>query len=197
VRFPWVTAGLVAACATASSFPAGGDLLQYDRARVAGGEVWRLLTGQMVHWTARMAVADLAVLLALGLWLETGGRRRAFLLALILGAVWVALGVQLLPPHLTLYRGSSGLASALFVLTALEAARPPARPSARILATCALLLFAAKIVWETAGGHPLFAGTLPSGVQVTPMVHLLGGLAGAAAFVLNRKLSSLPRPRPI
>jgi rhomboid family GlyGly-CTERM serine protease len=157
--------------------------LQYDRAQVAAGQVWRLLTGQMVHWTARMAVADLAVLLALGLWLETGGRRRALLLALILGAIGVVLGVQLLPPGLTLYRGSSGLASALFVLTALEAARPPARPSARLLALAALLLFAAKIAWEAAGGHPLFAGTLPPGVEVAPAVHLLGGLAGAIAFV--------------
>jgi rhomboid family GlyGly-CTERM serine protease len=177
-----VTAGTVAACAVASSLPGSGALLQYDRARVADGEIWRFVTGQMVHWTARMAVADLAVLLAFGLWLELGGRRRAVSCTLGLAAILVAVGVQLLRPDLTLYRGSSGLASALFVLTCLEAMRPPARLSSRVLAGCALLLFSAKIAWEMSGASPLFAGDLPGAVAAVPLAHLLGGLAGAMAF---------------
>lgn len=187
-RLPWVTAGTVAACAAASSLPGGGTLLQYDRVRVADGEAWRLLTGQMVHWTAQMAVADLAVLLVLGLWLELEGRRRAAACALGLGALLVAAGIQLLRPDLILYRGSSGLASALFVLTCLEALRPPARLSSRLLAACALLLFAAKIAVEMMTGHPLFAGDLPQAVDAVPLVHLLGGLAGAVAFGIERSL---------
>jgi rhomboid family GlyGly-CTERM serine protease len=177
-----VTAGTVAACAVASCLPGGGALLQYDRARVAEGEVWRFVTGQMVHWTARMAVADLAVLLAFGLWLELAGRRRAVSSALGLAAVLVAVGIQLLRPDLTLYRGSSGLASALFVLACLEAMRPPARLSSRILAAGALLLFSAKVAWEMSGALPLFAGDLPEAVAAVPLAHLLGGLAGAMAF---------------
>ena len=194
-RLPWVTAGTVAACAVASSLPGGGELLQYDRARVAGGEIWRLLTGQMVHWTAEMAAADLLVLLTLGFWLELAGRRRAVACALALGAVFVAAGVELLRPGYLFYRGSSGLASALFVLTALAAMRPPARLSSRVLAVCALGLFAAKITWEIAAGHPLFAGDLPETVEVMPLAHLLGGVAGAMAFGVER-LSTPRRPAP-
>jgi len=208
-RFPWVTLamlGMAAACAVASSLPGGGALLEYDRARVAGGEIWRLLTAQMVHWTSRMALADLAVLLGLGLWLETTGRLRALLLALALGAAVTALGVQFLQPGLAIYRGSSGLAAALFTLTALEAMRPPAGRAFRV-AACALLLFTAKVAWETAGGTPLFAGDLPPGVAATPLIHLLGGLAGLAAFEIGLRLeaskvtppqagSSAPTPRP-
>jgi rhomboid family GlyGly-CTERM serine protease len=193
-----VTVGTVVVCAIASfasAFPGGGELLQYDRARVDDGEIWRLLTGQMVHWTAQMAIADLAVLLVLGSWLEMEGRRRAVSLALGLGAVLVAAGVQLLPPSLPLYRGSSGLASALFVLGALEAVRPPARLSSRALAAGALLLFAAKLTWEIAGGHPLFAGGLPDNVEAVPLIHLLGGLAGAVAFAADRRISSDRAPR--
>jgi rhomboid family GlyGly-CTERM serine protease len=184
-RVPWVILTAVAACAAVSALPGGGALLEYDRARVAGGEVWRLLTGQMVHWTARMALADLAVLLGLGLWLEIGGRRRALLLALALGAAVTALGVQFFQPGLAVYRGSSGLAAALFTLTALEAMRPPAGRRTFRLAACALLLFTAKVAWETAGGTPLFAGDLPDGVAATPLIHLLGGLAGLAAFEIG------------
>jgi rhomboid family GlyGly-CTERM serine protease len=182
-----VTAGTVAACVLASSLPGGGEVLQYDRARVADGELWRLLTGQMTHWTARMAAVDLAVLLALGVWLEMGGRRRAVALALGIGALLTAAGVELLLPGLGVYRGSSGLASALFVLAALEAMRPPARLPSRAMAAGALLLFAAKVTWETAGGHPLFAGGLPAEVAPVPLVHLLGGLGGALAFGVRRQ----------
>jgi rhomboid family GlyGly-CTERM serine protease len=178
-----VTVGTVAACAAASSLSGCGDLLQYDRSRVADGEIWRLLTGQMVHWTARMAIADLAVLLVLGVWLEREGRRRAVSLALGLGAVFVAAGIALLPPRLSFYRGSSGLASALFVLAALEAVRPPARSASRALAAGALLLFAAKLAWEITGGHPLFAGGLPEDVEAMPLIHLLGGIAGAISSI--------------
>jgi len=186
-RVPWVILTAVAACAAVSALPGGGALLEYDRARVAGGEVWRLLTGQMVHWTARMALADLAVLLGLGLWLEIGGRRRALVLALALGAAVTALDVQFFQPGLAVYRGSSGLAAALFTLTALEAMRPPAGRRTFRLATCALLLFTAKVAWETAGGTPLFAGDLPDGVAASPLIHLLGGLAGLAAFEIGFK----------
>ena len=61
-----------------------------------------------------------------------------------------------------------------------------ARFSSRALAAGALLLFAAKLTWEIAGGHPLFAGGLPEDVEAMPLIHLLGGIAGAAAFALDR-----------
>jgi hypothetical protein len=35
-------------------------------------------------------------------------------------------------------------------------------------------------------GHPLFAGDLPEAVAAVPLVHLLGGLAGAVAFGVER-----------
>src|SRR5262245_50463251 len=106
-----MTAVLVAICAAAFLQPA--ETLQYDRARVEAGEVWRLLTGQMVHWTARMAALDLGMVLGLGAWLEARGERRSAGLALLLGAGLTALAVHVLSPRLLFYRGSSGLASVL------------------------------------------------------------------------------------
>jgi rhomboid family GlyGly-CTERM serine protease len=185
-RFPWVTVGTVAACALASSLPGGGELLQYDRARVADGELWRLLTGQTVHWSVQMTLMDLGALLLLGSWLENRHRRRAVALALGLAAVLTAAALPLLLRGLELYRGSSGAASALFVLASLDAMRPPARPGPRGLALGALFLFGAKIAWEASGGPPLAAGELPPGVAVTPLIHLLGGLAGVVAGFRHR-----------
>ena len=63
-RFPWITATLAVLFAAASLAPARA--LEYERTRVATGEVWRLLSGQLVHWTPRMAAFDLGGALVQG-----------------------------------------------------------------------------------------------------------------------------------
>jgi len=169
-RFPWIILALVALCSVAD-----GTAFEYERSR----GVWRLLTGQMVHWTPRMAFFDLGMLLGLGAWLEIRGDRRLATAALALGAVFTAVAVYL-SPDLSLYRGSSGMASALFVLAAFRIASSP-EPWTRALAVSAVALFLAKAAFESLGGQTLFAGDLPEGVRVVPLVHLLGGLGGALA----------------
>lgn len=184
MRLPWLTLGLIALCATASLAPGGAEALQYDRARVAAGEVWLLLTGQMVHWSARMTAADLGMLLGLGAWLEIQGERKRTILALALGAGLTAFAVHALSPDLSLYRGASGLASALFVLAALRIGEDT-EGAPRFLAWLAVALFLGKDAWEAVTGQALFAGPLPDGVEVVPLVHLLGGLAAGAGSILG------------
>jgi len=171
-RFPWMTLALVALCLVAD-----GSALEYEQSRVAEGEIWRLLTGQMVHWTPRMAFFDLGMLLGLGAWLEIRGDRQLAAVSLGLGAVLTAVAIHL-SPDLFVYRGSSGMASALFVLAAFRIAGSP-DPWTRALAVSAVALFLAKAAFESLAGQTLFAGELPQGVRVVPLVHLLGGLAGA------------------
>lgn len=184
-RFPSLSLALVALCAAASF---SGAALQYER----GGEVWRLFTGQMVHWTPRMAFFDLGMLFGLGAWLEVRGDRRLAAATLALGAVLTAVAVHL-SPDLSIYRGSSGMASALFVLAAFRIADSPDRWT-RALAAAAVALFLAKAAFESLAGETLFSGELPEGVRVVPLVHLLGGLAGAASGVPSgRGASSRPR----
>ena len=185
-RFPWIILALVALCSVAD-----GTAFEYERSR----EVWRLLTGQMVHWTPRMALFDLGMLLGLGAWLEIRGDRRLAAAALGLGAILTAVAVHL-SPDLLMYRGSSGMASALFVLAAFRIAGSP-DPWTRALAVSAVALFLAKAAFESLGGQTLFAGDLPEGVRVVPLVHLLGGLGGALASAIagpsGRRATVLPR----
>jgi rhomboid family GlyGly-CTERM serine protease len=186
-RFPWITLALVALTAMASLVPA--EALEYDRSRVAAGEVWRLLTGQMVHWTPRMAVFDVGMLLGLGVWLEVRGDRRLVAMTFALGGALTTLGVHALSPDLLTYRGSSGVASALFVLATVRIAETP-EPWPRTLALTAVALFLAKAAFESLAGQTLFAGPLPVGVRVVPLVHLLGGMGGLVGAL------ALPTRRP-
>ncbi len=192
MRFPWMSAALAAAGLAVAFVPGSAEGLQYDRTRVAEGEIWLLLSGQLAHWTVRMALVDLGVLVGLGAWLEARGERRDLGVALVLGAAGTALAVHTLSPDLLFYRGSSGLAAALFVLTALRLARSSGG-AARSLALLAFALFLAKAAWESLTGQALFAGPLAPGVRVVPLVHLLGGLAGAVAEMAQRFLRRLRR----
>jgi hypothetical protein len=141
-----------------------------------------------------MTLVDLAVLLGLGAWQEWRGARRALLAALGMAAGLTALAVHLLSPDLELYRGSSGLASALFVLTAVCLAGSSSS-GGRILAVAALALFAGKAGWEALATRPLFAGALPPGIRVVPLVHLLGGLGGLLAWLALPRAVRAPGPR--
>ena len=187
-RFPWMSVALVALCVLASF--ADETALEYQR-----GEAWRLLTGQMIHWTPRMALFDLGMLLGLGAWLEIRGDRRLAASGLALGAILTALAVHL-SPDLFQYRGSSGIASALFVLGAFRIADSPDRWT-RGLAMSTVALFLAKAAFETLAGQALFAGELPEGVRVVPLVHLLGGLGGALALAIAGSCGRGATARPL
>ncbi len=164
--------------ALAAFFPGSPEALQYDRANVASGAVWLLATGQFVHWSLRMAAFDLGAILLLGGLLEIRGARRLAAFALAAGAFATAAAVQFLPPYLALYRGASGLASALYVALAIELARTEAGWR-RGVALAAIAGFVLKVAWEMKTGQPIAAGAFPPGVIVASAVHAAASLAGA------------------
>lgn len=126
-----------------------------------------------------MTLTDLGALLVLGSWLERDGRRRQVAAAL---AAALAVTACYLPlSALGLYRGSSGLGSALFILAALTVLTAASRGSRR-LAALALAAFAAKLFLDLAGLPFVASGPLPVGIAAVPAVHLLCGAAGALAW---------------
>ena len=176
MRAPRGTLVVVALALLAGAVPRIAAGLEYDRAAMLRGEVWRPLTGQLVHWSWPMTAADLGVLAAAGLFVERRSRGRAWL-GIAAGLLAVAAAVAL-SPDLLRYRGSSGVATALVVLALLDLRLP--------LAVCGLLLLSAKTAVEIATGQPVLAGTLPAGVALAPAVHVAGALAGLAVGAATR-----------
>ena len=140
-----------------------------------------------------MAAFDLGMLLGLGIWLEVRGDRRITAVSLALGTVLTAIAVHSLSPDLSVYRGSSGVASTLFVLAAFRIGKS-FDPWTRGLAWTAVALFLGKALFESLAGQTVFAGPLPEGVRVVPLVHLLAGLAGAVPASAGR-FGATSRPR--
>ena len=189
----------MAAAVTIAAIALGSaaDALEYDRSAVASGEWWRPFTGQFVHWTPRMAWIDLGAFLTLAAALEWRSRTLA-VATLVAAALVIGAGIHFLLAELARYRGSSGLACAFFVAVAADLAFARGTNGTRglrWLAIAALLAFAAKSTWELATPSSSFVGNLPSGVTVSPAVHLLGGLAGFAVVAIAAIRAKRMAPR--
>lgn len=169
---PWIAALLLPQLA-AILWPRLDGALVYDRTAIASGEIWRLLSGHLVHWSPRHFAYDAAALVVLALLLAGRGGKLLGV-TVVASSLAISGGVWLLRPDLDQYRGLSGIDSALFAAAAatlfLEL-----RGARRILPLAALALFAAKLLREIATGHALF---VPGAGTVVPEAHLIGGAVG-------------------
>jgi rhomboid family GlyGly-CTERM serine protease len=153
-----------------------GGWLELDRAAVARGEVWRLLTGHWTHWTLDHLLWDSLAFLVLAALCEIWISRRVLLATVAGSALAVSAGVWLALPEIDRYRGLSGIDSALFVLAAARVLRETRSP----LGGLALAAFLAKAAWEVSTGSTLFTEAADSFIPV-PLAHLIGGACGLAA----------------
>jgi rhomboid family GlyGly-CTERM serine protease len=162
-------------------------LLEYDRSRLASGELWRLLTCHFTHWTAEHLLWDLGTVVVLAVACAPLGVRRVGG-ALGLAAITIPLTVWIALPSMVRYRGLSGLASALFILltvSVLRTARADGRWWMFAAAGLALGGFAAKLAWELATASPAFVGP-DSGFVAVPLAHLVGAVCGGCFASVSR-----------
>lgn len=175
-RFPdWQVPFVIAlACIVAAAWgDAARELLRYDRVAIAGGQVWRLFSGHIVHLGYPHLVLNLA---GLGVvWLLVGrrlGDRQWFLVAAICAAV-IDAGFWWLDPDLVWYVGLSGLLHGLLAAGAIRGLRELPVES---VAICVLL--GAKLAYEQFVG-PLPGSESTSGGAVVVNAHLYGAVGGA------------------
>ena len=176
-RTPFVTLTIGLLAVIASCWPAAMTALQYDRQALLAGELWRLLSAPLVHYSASHLGWDLLVFVAAGWAIEAAGDRRFGLLcgltALIPGIFFL-----LTAEDLSYYGGLSGLATAAVCYLALRQAATAA--SGRNLWWGVLILVGLKLAVEATGVQPLFARADVLPFQVLPAAHLIGALVALA-----------------
>ncbi len=166
VRRDWI--GLALLCLLPTLLPAAGqDWLEYRRAAILSGEIWRLWSGHCVHYSAPHALRDGLAAAALALALRD--ERTLWRLALIAPAI--SLVLLLMVPDMAVYRGASGLDLALagMLLRHLALQQPAWRPG--LHAVMAVLL--GKMLAD-ALGLDVALTSLPPGVHVAWQAHAAG-----------------------
>lgn len=170
--------GLVVLCVVLLS--AAGDsarqALRYERAAIAAGEYWRLLTGHVVHGNWQHALLNLA-----GLWLLASLFRRTYSALQWTAIVAVSLlaidaGFWWLEPRLEWYVGLSGVLHGILAAGAVAWWRVESRPFALALT----LIVIGKLIWEQWQGALPLSGDLPVIVDA----HLYGAIGGGVVAAI-------------
>lgn len=150
-------------------------LLEYQRGAVASGELWRLWSGHLVHYSATHAGLDgsACLVLAVGLHQAGDGRRLLYRLACI--APLLSLALFIAAPEMQYYRGASGLVMAMLAAVWLMLWR--AQRGWRVvlfpLAAALLIKLAADALFPDQT-----VSSLPAGIRSAWQIHLAGLIGG-------------------
>lgn len=172
-------------------------VLQYDRAAIAAGQVWRLITCHWMHWSFEHFLWCAVVFIATGSICETLCPK-GFRLTVLLAAAVIPLVLFCDAPDMRFYRGLSGICTALFCFAAIWLLRlhnDGWNRTMALVASVGLLLFFGKILFEYLCGRTLFVDGGNLFVPV-PEVHLAGGIIGILmAFRFRKKERSSEQGR--
>jgi hypothetical protein len=106
-RPPRAALGLAALAVAIYAVPGATAGLEYDRAAIAGGQLWRLLTGHWTHWAVDHLLWDVVAFAALGLACEYRSPGRCWATPGVAGLA-ISLAIWVVEPGLPLRRFSRG-----------------------------------------------------------------------------------------
>lgn len=184
-RIPWMTLSICVITLLIALIPGAATLMQWDRTAIGGGEWWRVFTGHLTHWNFDHLVWDLVTFAALGVLCEREGRGR-MVACLAVASVVIAGVIGFAVPAIDLYRGLSGLDTALFVLftgSSWMAAWRAAQWRKAALWSIPLLAMTAKLAYETATGRVLFVDAAEAGFEPLAAAHLAGAFTASTLVV--------------
>ena len=153
----------------------GREYLRYDRSAIGDGQLWRLMSGHIVHLGLSHLLLNLAGLLLV--WYLVGACLTAPQWALVFGASLAGIdaGFWWLEPQLSWYVGLSGTLHGLLA-AGIAHGIGARRTEMRILAAALIL----KLAYEQVAG-PLPGSETSSGGDVIVAAPLYGALAGGLA----------------
>jgi len=145
----------------------GRELLRYDRAAIAGGGWWRLLTAHIVHLDAHHLILNALGLVLMWSLFAADYDVIEWSIIVLAGALAISSGLWWLSPRVAWYVGASG------VLHSVVAAGTAKHLAARVWDRWILLVvLSAKLAYEQLGGRE------PPLVVVD--AHLYGAICGFA-----------------
>jgi rhomboid family GlyGly-CTERM serine protease len=178
---------LLGGCLLLLAIAAGGEsgrmLLRYDRAALASGEYWRLLSAHVVHLDVRHALLNSFGLALMWALFARDYSARQWLAIALTSVAAIDAGLWLADSTVLWYVGSSGALHGIMAAGTLAQVRR--RERAGWLLALALTL---KLMYEQ------FIGPLPfsGGDPVVVDAHLYGVLGGAAVAAFLK-----PQPLPL
>jgi rhomboid family GlyGly-CTERM serine protease len=167
----------------------GRVALRYERSALADGELWRLVTGHLVHLGWSHAVMNVAALGVLTLVLARFLRPLDWLWLILISALTIDAGLNWVSADVVWYVGLSGVLHGIWAGAGVSAWHIDPRQAAVLTA-----LIVAKLAYETLVGAVPLTGTVAAG-PVIAVAHAYGAMGGAsfglAALAIRSRERSL------
>jgi rhomboid family GlyGly-CTERM serine protease len=182
LRLPPATLLLSGAAGAIFALPSLQALLIYNRAAIDEGEIWRLITGNLVHLSPLHFLYDVVALFVAGTLIETRGYRH-FTILCVLSAATIGANVYIGSPELSVFGGLSGIVVAAVTFLCLNGLTETG--VWRRLCQVVLICLAIKMGIEMTLGSSLEAlaeGESPTFVPV-PSSHVTGAVTALILFV--------------
>ena len=170
---------IAAIAAALVALPGISELLQFDRTAILAGEWWRMLTSHLTHFGTSHLFWDVLMFLVLGCLCERQSRKQ-FIACLIASAGLISLVVLTVSPEMQIYRGLSGIDTALFTLVAVTLLKQKwaERDTTWVIAIASLLTaLIVKIAIEMSGAT-IFVDAHEAGFVPAPLAHVVGATIG-------------------
>lgn len=193
-HMPVWTLAICAAALLVFFMPGLGVLLVYDRAAIAQGELWRLVTGNLVHLSVTHLAYDLAAFLIAGTIIEMRGYRH-FALLCTSAAMLIGIAIHGLKPELNFYGGLSGVVTAAITYLCLQGMTE--KGIWRWLCAAMLAGLAAKSWVELVPGKSLLAAVSTEAFVPVPLSHLTGAASAILLFLLMRLSASMEQAKTV
>ncbi len=150
---------------------AGFLALLYSRAGLADGELWRLFTGHLMHFSWPHLAADIGAFLLLGVVIEREQGRGTLSVLLVLLALGTSSALWVLVPELAFYGGISALNYGLLTWLCLTQRDVVQKRWQWVLSMLPALLVV-HIAWQYTTETTLISSGLPRSVRVAWQAHL-------------------------
>jgi len=179
-RTPCASLLLIGTAAVFFCWPALAAHFQYDRAAIAGGQLWRLVSGHWTHYSFDHFTWDVLAFAALAVVSEQRSRAR-FLVCVVTSALAISVAVWLMHPNMQIYRGLSGIDSALFAFVAAgmwHDGNRQQRRGVQALSLVCLTGFLLKVSFELMTGRTVFVTEMDPFTVGVPLAHIVGAFCG-------------------
>lgn len=173
-------------------FPQLGNLLIYDRAAIMHGEIWRLLTGNFVHFSLAHLLYNLIAWIIAGTIIELHAYR-LFTALCFASSLLISITLLTLEPELNFYAGLSGVVSAAVTYLCFHGMGEKSVWRWLCIATLAGLV--TKTVLEIGSGSSFVLQVSEEGFVPVPLSHLAGIVAAILIFLYSRITSILETPK--
>ncbi|MCR4300475.1 MAG: rhombosortase [Sulfuricaulis sp.] len=159
------------------------SILIFDRTAIAHGEIWRLVTGNLVHFSALHLAYDLSVLFVAGAIIEIRGYRYYPVLCLT-AALFIGIVLYRAEPDMLYFAGLSGVATAAIVYLCLHGLTE--KGAWRWVCAAALFGLGIKFGIELTFNESLLFATGSREFLPAPLSHLVGAVTALFLFALSR-----------